>query len=85
MTRMTICIIMLGTGAAVCGYLVIRHARRTPLCPAVRGTDGEMRATPPASARTASASPFGDDMTGLRLKMKLRREEERQRPEEGRN
>ncbi len=69
---------LLLVGLAVSGWLVHRHWRRT-VPPAVR-------ATPPAvdtwqrSIRLDSRTDYTDP-----LREKLRREEERQRPQEGRN
>ena len=89
MRRMTIYILMMGTGVAVCGYLVIRHARRTPAAQPMQTQRGardprEFQAIRKMES-TIRIAPLGDDMTGLRLKSKLRREEERQQPQEGRN
>lgn len=89
---MTICFLMLGTGVAVCGYLVIRHVKRTPAVmptPPVRAERDAPEAREFQAIQkmenTIKIAPLGDDTTGLRLRIKLRREEEKQRPEEGRN
>ena len=94
MKRMNLFVIVLVAGLAVCGWLVLRHARRVPMAP-----------TPPPSAQSArdprdlhavdvwqagiKLDPNTDYTPAARAKQrlmeKLRREEEKQRPQEGRN
>ena len=87
--KMSVFVILLLAGLAVCGFLVRRHSTRLPAdaAPAPRSVDP----LPPVDAwqQSIRLAPVGhyhaDSEAGRRLLEKLRHEEERQRPQEGRN
>ena len=83
MKRMNGYLLFLGAGLIACGYLVFRHVRRS-VAPSAARIKTEIRALEEVQG-SVKLAPLGDDMTGLRLRLKLRREEEQQRPWEGRN
>lgn len=80
--KMSLFIVVLLGGLAVCGLLVVRHHRRTAA---------------PAPARSEGFKPVDNWQQGIRLDPargyrrdldlleRLKREEERQKPQEGRN
>ena len=73
--KMSGCIVILLAGLLVCGCLVYRHHQRPP-------------ATTATTQRPAEAWPQGSALTPIEnpdWREKLRREEARQRPQEGRN
>lgn len=70
MKRMHVAIAIAVAGFAVCGFLVLRHARRTGL---------------PARNALEARADHVTDAKARRLLEKLRQEERRQRPQEGRN
>jgi hypothetical protein len=87
--KMSAFVILLLAGLAVCGLLVRRHTARVP-----SGAASAPRSTGSASPVDAwqqgvQLAPVGsyhaDSEAARRLMEKLRREEERQRPQEGCN
>ena len=91
MKRMIAFVLLFIVGVAVGGLLVQRHHRHATAIPIAQPIPtqpvrdmNDLRAVD-AWQSNIKVAPLGDDMTALRLRHKLRREEERQRPEEGRN
>ena len=93
MKRMTFYLLALGAGLAVCGLLVLRHAGRTaPLMPPASDLPAPPRRSPQPIDRWQGGIGVDtrtdykpDPEATKRLMEKLRREELRQRPLEGRN
>ena len=82
-------IFMLLLGLAVCAFLVRRHGQRAPVPPvpsAVAGPRADDLRPVDAWQRSLKLTlPSDDSPDTKRLLEKLRREEEKQRPWEGRN
>jgi|GEM_PF-793820 len=93
MKRMTLYILVFGAGLTVCGLLVLRHACRTaPLMPPTSDLPAPPRRNPQPIDRwqdgigvDARTDYQTDPAATKRLMEKLRQEELRQRPLEGRN
>ena len=87
--KMSVFVILLLAGLAVCGFLLRRQPPRVPAgaVPAPRGVEPLQPVD--AWQQSIRLAPVGhyhaDSEAGRRLLEKLRREEERQRPQEGRN
>lgn len=81
MKRMPVAIAIAVVGLAVCGFLVLRHARRTVLPARPDRPFDQWQGGIPLEARADHVT----DAKARRLLEKLRQEERRQRPQEGRN
>lgn len=75
--------LILIAGLAVCGWLVQRHHRRVTPAPAAKREVQTVDAWP-RSLRLDTRTDYATGATDPLLE-KLRREEKRQRPQEGRN
>jgi hypothetical protein len=82
MKRMNYCLLaLLVAGLAVCGWLVCRPMRRMP-----EPAESKAMRSLEDAVRIDRGGPYtGADAEKRRLMEKLREEEHRQRPEEGRN
>ena len=80
--KMSGLIVILCVGLVVCGCLVFRHRHRTPTgaAPVALRAAGDLRSVD-AWQESIKLAPA----TNLDWREKLRREEEKQRPQEGRN
>ncbi len=84
MTHLCMFTVFIIVGVSVCGLLVLRHAVRTaaPAPEAVRFTAAHRWRVANYGGREPGPDSDRDDANALEI---LRREERRQRPEEGRN
>ena len=87
--KMSAFVILLLAGLAVCGLLVRRHSARVPAgavsAPRSAGSVSPVDAWQQGVQLAPVGSYKADSEAARRLMDKLRREEERQRPQEGRN
>ena len=87
--KMSAFVVLLLAGLAVCGLLVRRHTARLPAGAASAPRSAEPVSPVDAWQQGIQLAPVGDyhadSEAARRLMEKLRREEERQRPQEGRN
>jgi hypothetical protein len=87
--KMSALVILLLAGLAVCGFLLRRQAPRVPAGAASVPPRAENLQPVDAWQQSIRLAPVGDyqadEKTRRRLIETLRREEDRQRPQEGRN